>query len=373
MKTILHMIETSGPGGAENVLINISAHIDKSRFRSIVCLRKEGWLRDQLERKNIPTYVIQENGFVDPRFAIELLRVVRRERVALIHSHEFLMSFYGSVIGKILKRPVLSTFHGKNYYPEKKRRRLLVAFISRNSEMVCVSNELAQFLKSRIGIKAMPRTIYNGIDLATCSATCGKEDLKEQLGIRKDSRIVGTVGNLYPVKGQVYLIRAIPRVIRENPNVVFVFAGRGGEEERLRQEARNLNVSDRVFLLGFRSDIFALLEILDVFVLPSLSECLPVAVLEAMAKRIPPVVTDVGGNREIIDDQINGFIVPPGREEALAERITYLLRNGEVAKEIGAKAFQTVRERFTLEKMVAKYEELYDSLLLNRRNYNIRD
>jgi glycosyltransferase involved in cell wall biosynthesis len=364
MRNILHLIETNGPGGAENVLINLSSGLDRNRFRPIVCLRKDGWLKDELERRKISTYVKREKGFIDIGFIIRLLRLIIREKISLIHSHEFLMSFYGTLIGELVKIPVITTFHGKDYYWEKARRRLAMLFIANNSQLVTVSRDLGKFLEEKIGIRASRiKTVYNGIDINMFSKKNSPAAKREELRIEGNTKIVGTVGNLYPVKGQIHLIRAIPLVLSDNPNVMFLFIGRGDQEKDLRQEALNLNVSSRVRFLGFRSDVPALLDVMDVFVLPSLSECLPLSVLEAMAKKIPPVVTDVGGNREIIDDGVTGCVVPPANADALADSISLLLKNEKMAEAIGKKASEVVKQRFSLELMIAKYEEIYNSML----------
>jgi glycosyltransferase involved in cell wall biosynthesis len=368
MINILHLIETSGPGGAENVLINLSAGLDSIRFRSIVCLRKDGWLKDELERRHICTYVKKEKGFIDIGFIIKLLRLIIRERISLIHSHEFLMGFYGALLGKLAKIPVITTFHGKDYYWEKARRRLAMRFIANNCQLVTVSNEMRQFLSEKVGISVdLLKTINNGIDLKIYSERDNPAVIKKTIGIDKDTKVVGTVGSLYPVKGQTYLLRAVPLILNENPDVMFLFIGRGEQEKELRQEALNLNVSSRVRFLGFRSDVPALLDVVDVFVLPSLSECLPLSVLEAMAKKIPAVVTDVGGNREIIDDRVTGFIVPPANVDALADRISILLNNERMAEAIGRRASETVRQKFSLETMLLKYESMYDTILSLRK------
>lgn len=359
-KTILYLIETGGPGGAENVLINLSSGLDKERFNSIVLLCKKGWLYDELVKRGVETYVFKEDSLWGFAFLAKFVALVVKKKVDIIHAHEFLMSLYATVVGILTARRVITTIHGKYYYWEKRRRRIAMRLISRFSQMVSVSEELRHFLEKKTGISAKRiQTVYNGIDLQKYCKSVEIAPKKLQLGIKEGIKVIFSVGNLYPVKGHTYLLKAIPKIVHEYPNVVFLFAGRGGEEKKLLLEAEYLGITGNVKFLGFRSDIADLLSISDIFVLPSLAESLPLSVLEAMAMGIPPIVTDVGGNREIIEDQKTGFIVPPANPVAFAEKIVLLLKDKSKAKIIGIRACESIKINFSLEGMIAQYESLY--------------
>lgn len=362
-KTILHLIETRGPGGAENVFLALANGINKNRYRSIACLRATGWVHEQLTKQGISTYLISDRGMLDPGFVGALVRLCRRENVALIQCHEFLMNFYGSVAGFLCRIPVVTTVHGRYYYWEKARRRWAMRFAARRSQMITVSEELRGFLVQKVGIPdERLKTIYNGIDLGKHCRAVSRGPGPAGLGPDAQPQVVGTVGNLYPVKGQAYLLQAIPSILKEFPHAIFAFAGRGDLEETLKRQAVDFGIEAHVRFLGFVEDVPALLDTFDVFVLPSLAEVFPLSVLEAMAHGVPPVVTDVGGNREIMEDGVSGYIVPPADPSALAEKIALLLRNRELARGMAEKAHETVRNRFSLEAMLSGYERLYDSL-----------
>jgi glycosyltransferase involved in cell wall biosynthesis len=360
---VLHLIGTSGPGGAENVLINLAGGLKKRGHQSVAVLRKRGWLYDELMKNDIETIIIHEEGMFDFTFLIKLLALIKKKKISHIHAHEFLMSLYGAVVGLLAAKPVITTFHGKNYYWEKARRRIIMRWVSRLSSMVAVSDDLRAFLSDKVGIrKQRVQTIYNGVDVNKYNEVAPGTDEKRLLHVQETDTIVGTVGNLYVVKGQTYLLKAIPAVLRSRPNTVFLFAGRGDQEGALRSEAKSLGIEDNVRFLGFRSDVPRLLGIMDIFILPSLSECLPLSVLEAMVMGVPSIVTDVGGNREIIDDTQTGYIVPPANPEALAEKILFLLNDTERAKKMGEKAREAITTHFSLPAMIDKYETLYRSL-----------
>jgi glycosyltransferase involved in cell wall biosynthesis len=367
MINVLHTIETTGPGGAENVLISLATGLDRMKFQSFVCLRNEGWLKDELDRRGVKTFIIEEKGSFDVGFLLKILLLVVREKISLIHAHEFGMSVYGSIVGSLARRRVVTTIHGRNYYWKKMRRRLAMRIASRLSQMVTVSMEQQYFLQEKTGIRPkMLKTIYNGIDISEYARNNNTASKKLELGINGGTKVVGTVGNLYPVKGQTYLLKAIPSILEDCPDVIFLFIGRGDQEQVLRHEVIDLGINEHVCFLGFRSDVPALLDLMDVFTLPSLEECLPLSVLEAMAKSVPPVVTDVGGNREIIKDGKTGFIVPPANPEALAEKIILLLKCKELAEGFGARASSEVKMKFSREAMLSCYESLYNTLLSSR-------
>jgi len=363
-ETILHLIETSDVGGAEKVMIDLACGLEKRGFHSIACLRKEGMLYDELVKRGVETYVLEENGFFDLGFLVKLVMIVIKKKVSIIHAHEFLMNVYGTIVGMISATPVVITLHGKLYYVDKWWRRLALRFASLFSQLTCVSEDLQCYVSKELQIPYNRiKTIYNGIDTKIRVRGNNYSLIKTELGIRDGYKIVGTVANLNPIKGHIYLLRAIPTIIQEYPKIIFLFVGKGEEEQKLRSEAMNLGISDYVRYLGFRSDVPELLSLMDIFVLPSLSECLPLSVLEAMAFSIPAVVTNVGGNREIIDDGVTGYVVPAGDPERLAEKILLLLRDKKNAECIGLKGSETIGRKFSIDKMLEQYRSLYNSLL----------
>ena len=362
--TILHLIETKGPGGAEKVFIALAEGMNRGRFRSIACLRAPGWLHDQLEQRGVSTFLFSDKGMFDPGFVRNLMKICKNENVTVIHSHEFLMNFYGALVGFLNRIPVVTTVHGRYYYWEKARRRMAMRFAAKHSQMVTVSQELTGFLVDKVGIPGDGlKTIYNGIDLEKYSQNDTTDSRLTIPDLNEQAQVVGTVGNLYPVKGQTYLLQSIPLILKKCPDTMFVFAGRGELEETLKKEAAELGVEAHVRFLGFVADVPALLNKLDVFTLPSLAECFPLSVLEAMAHGVPPVVTDVGGNREIIEDGVSGYVVPAADHEALAEKIICLLQDKELVRSIGEHACGTIQARFSMETMLSNYAQLYDKLI----------
>jgi len=204
------------------------------------------------------------------------------------------------------------------------------------------------------------QTIYNGISFPVRSHST----FRETQGIPESAIVVGNVGNLYPVKGQRYLVEAFARFLTIAPHAFLVLVGRGQEQERLRQLAADLKIApERIVFTGFQKDVANILSALDIYVQPSLSEGFPVAVLEALSLDLPVVATCVGGVPEIITGEDIGILVPPGSPEAIFNALEKITKAQEVfacrAKTAGA----FIRQQFSVSQMTNEYMALYRQLL----------
>ncbi len=365
MRRVLHLIETSEPGGAETVLAYIASNLDPTRYRSLVCVLEEGWLTDHLRTLGIPYVVIENRRSYDPVFLYELVKLIRREKISLMHSHEFMMTVYGSVASKLTGVPLIGTVHGKVYYPDKRRRILAFRFaVSLCAKMIAVSDDLHRYLVDTLNFnphKVM--TLHNGIDLERFIAGSSRDELRRQFSIPSDALVAGTAGSLFKVKGLEYLLEAARELNNHYPNFLLFIAGEGDQKEALEEKAKELNIGDTVRFLGFYDNIPNLLDAIDVYVCSSLSEGLSLSILEAMAMSKPVVATDVGGNREIIMPDDSGYLVPPCDQSSLAGKISELFDSSDVRERFGRRGREIVEERFSLEKMVRNYEGLYEGMI----------
>lgn len=361
---ILQLIETGGPGGAERVLLSLSQHL-RTWYEVEVGLLKPGWLAAQVQALGLACSVLRARGAGDLAVITALRKLVRTHQISLIHAHEFYMAGVGAIVSRLTGIPLVATVHGKTYYPDKRRRRLLYRLIAAQaSKIVPVSQDLATFFCRTTGTPvSRVEVIYNGIDVDVLAGVLRDRELLASVGIPPTAPVVGAVGNLYPVKGHAHLLRAMPAVMTGQPAVHLVVLGRGALHDRLLADAQALGIRDRVHLLGHREDVPRWVASLDVFVLPSLSEGLPLSLLEAMATGRPSVVTAVGGVSEVIEDGVTGFIVPPASPGALAEKTLMLLRDSVLSARIGSAAQARVREHFSTERMTRNYRRMYRMLL----------
>lgn len=365
--TILHTIETGGPGGAETVLLTLASRLADDRYRSIALVPSDGWLRRKLLAAGIPTVIADSNAWYDFRLPRALANTIRREKVDLIHSHLLGQNFYSCLIGYPLGRKTVVTFHGLLRSSEVggMKGMIRVQTVKRwASAVVAVSDHLEQSLR-RLGFPAEKLIrIYNGIDLDRFPMAEG-DRLRRELQCPPHTQLVGMVANMRESKGYEHFVHAARLLANSIPQARFVAVGE--TEPRLNAElndlVRKLGMQDRFLFLGFREDVPQILCDLDVFVLSSVSEGFSLSTVEAMATGRPVVATRSGGPQEIVEDGKTGLLVPPSNAEALADAIRHLLTHPAYAAQLGQNARLRVERDFSLRRMVQEYEILYERCL----------
>jgi glycosyltransferase involved in cell wall biosynthesis len=360
-----HLIESDGPGGAERMLASIAAELQAGGSHNVVIVPAagEGWLARELSGTGVQFELYRLDRPFSPPFARWMADVFRRHRITLAHSHEFTMAVYGAWAARRAGIGHLFTMHGSRYYAERLRRRVALraaCFIS--SSVVSVSRNLARHLAHDLWIRpSRIVTIPNGVR----PPALVQSSLRQELGLAGTDRLVVAVGNLYPVKGHRYLLEALAQLASRYPALHVAIAGRGELEESLRTRARELDVAGRFHLLGLRSDIANVLAGADVFALPSLSEGVPLALLEAMLAGRPVVASAVGEVPIVLDGGRAGFLVPPQDTAALATALSTLLSNDVLTRRLAAAAQTRALERYTFDAMMESYAALYRKALGN--------
>lgn len=358
---VLHMIETSGPGGAEKMLINHMVRLREIGIDSHALLIRDGWLKKQIESLGFKCFLIPLNRFFSPSWIKAVFKIIKHNKYQAIHSHEFAMNCHGAVLSLMTGVPAVATVHGKNYYADRVLRRFLYRNLSRFSQFVAVSADISEFLHHIVGIPISRLAIIpNGIALGKFSSDLTiRRRVRQQLNIFEQDYLVGAVGNLYPVKGHIHLVRAAGKIVSHNPNVKFVIAGRGGEEATLQDEISKLNLEKNFTLLGFREDVHELLQAFDIFAMPSLSEGLPLSILESMASQCVVVASRVGGIPELITDDTLGLLTSPADVDALASSIVRLIEHPKECIAISENAYALVSKKYSQDVCTNRYIELY--------------
>ncbi len=365
--TILHTIETGGPGGAETVLLNLTTRLDPERFRSIAVLNHDGWLRQRLLERGVETHLVEWNAWYDFRLPRALMSLTRREKVDLIHSHLPDQNFYACVAGRLSGTKTIVTYHGPVELAHADRAKeafklRVVRSVAARITVVCdyVGNLLIErgFPSSKVV------RIYNGVAMERFSQSLNGH-FRGELGFSKEQKLVGMIANIRRPKGYEFFVRAARQVADRMPDARFVAVGDIDKTlgPPLKTLVDELGLQNRFFFVGTRADVPEVLSSLDIFVLSSLSEGFPLATLEAMAAGKPVVVTNTGGTSEVVQDGSTGFLVPPGDANALAARMCQLLENPAQAKDMGVHARERIESEFTISQMVQRYEELYESVL----------
>jgi glycosyltransferase involved in cell wall biosynthesis len=229
---------------------------------------------------------------------------------------------------------------------------------------VGVAPMVTDMLVKKVGI---PRnktvTINNAIDLSSFDYNQNCSDLRKTFGIPDSHKIVGVVGRLEPQKGHIFFIQAAHEILSQCSNISFLIVGDGILKQKLVGMTKEFNQERKIYFTGIRKDIPQLLSIIDIYVMPSLWEGLPLALLEAMAMKKPIVATRVGGIQDVVEDGKDALLVPPGDSNALAEKVIFLLKRPELCLTLGTNAREKVEKKYNAELMVKEYEETYGDIL----------
>lgn len=366
-RTILHTIETGGPGGAETVLLNLTTRLDPDRFRSIVVLCHDGWLRQRLLERGVETHLVEWNAWYDFRLPRALISLVRREKVDLIHSHLPDQNFYACVAGRLSRTKTIVTYHGPVELAQADHAKEAFKLRVVRTTAACTT-VVCDYVGKMLAERGFPTSkivrIYNGVALERFSQSLNGH-FRSELGFAKENKLVGMIANIRRPKGYEFFVRAARQVADRIPAARFVAVGDIDKTlgPPLQALVEQLGLQERFFFAGTRADVPEVLSSLDVFVLSSLSEGFPLATLEAMAAGKPVVVTNTGGTSEVVQDGSTGFLVPPGDAGALASRMCQLLENPAKAAEMGAHARERIEREFAIPQMVKRYEQLYEGVL----------
>jgi glycosyltransferase involved in cell wall biosynthesis len=304
------------------------------------------------------------------RGALGLVRLLRRERADLLHTHgQIGANTLGRVAARLAGVPVISHLHIENYLPPNPARRLLVRTLDNATARLCarivaVSEDTRRALVRQGYPDDRLEVVYNGIELDGA----GGASLRRELGVGPEVPVIGELARLAAVKGQRELLEATARLDGDVRLVLIGddLEGAGAFRRGLERDAERLGIGGRVLFAGYRPGAAALLDDLDVVVLPSWTEGLPIVLLEAMARGKPVVATPVGGTAELVADGETGLLVPPRDPEALAAAIGALLADPERRRRLGEAGYRRVAEKFTLERMTGRVLELYDEVLACR-------
>ena len=367
MKKILHIIDTTGPGGAETVFIDLACRLPKDKYKSIVLIRGKGWVYEELKRRNIESILMDAKGSFNWRYLKQLAALIRKERIDLIQSHLLGSNVYASLAGLMTGRPVVSTFHGAVDIGENERlKELKFAAINLGSRcIVAVSNHLRENIITRSSLRANKTTvIYNGINTADF-ATTQSNDLRAHFGWPNDDMIIGSLGNIRPAKGYSILLQSAALLKDVDPHFRFVIAGQGKSDlyDGLLELRKELGLEQHVHFLGFVADPAWFLSNLDLFLLSSTSEGFSIATIQAMAASLPVLVTRSGGPEEIVTHGENGWMIDSGSPHAIAEALLKLAADTTLAARLAKKGKEHANSSFDIASMLSAYEKIYVQLL----------
>lgn len=380
---VLHVITRLVVGGAQqNTLLTVE-RLNRARFTVALASGPGGGPEGTLEPHarslgvpyfRIPSLVRNPHPAKDLAAFITLLRLMRRGRYDIVHTH----TTKAGILGRLAARAagvsaIVHTPHGHAFQGylggigSQALMRLEQALARITDRIVCLTSaEMADHLRAGVGHRPQYAVIHSGVDLARINAARAQpQDGRREHGLPESRVLIGCVARLVPVKGVATLMRALPEIAKQIPEAFVVLVGDGPQREDLQREAFRLGVQNRLAFLGLRNDVPDLLPLFDLVVMPSLNEGMGKVAVEAMAAGRPIVASRIVGINDVIEDGRTGLLVPPGDAQALAYAVVAVLRNPRLAEMMG-RAGMVSAGRYGIDSMVQQIENLYDALSAER-------
>lgn len=369
---VMFVITCMPVGGAETLLVNLVRRLDHERFTAeLCCLKYFGPLGEELARE-IPAFT----GLLAHKYDVAVLGRLTRlfgerriDAVITVGTGGDKM-FWGRLAAWRAGVPVIASALHSTGMPDR------VEWLNRRlapitDAFIAVAQPHARYLVEHEGCPAAKvRVIPNGVDVERFRPLPPDAALRAKLGLMPQAPVAAIVAALRPEKNHELFLAAAARIRRARPDAQFLIIGDGAERPRLENLRKSLNLAGAVHFLGTRSDIPELLSLVDCLMLTSHMEANPVSILEALACGKPVVATKVGSIAESVRDGENGFVVSPGDEEALASRVVKLFNAPNLIRRFGQSGRETVVKRWSLERMVAGYEELIEGIYATKTEQN---
>jgi len=367
--TICHIIHAMGVGGAE-VLVDQMVRRMSDEFRCIVAVLDDvGEIGDRLLQDGFTVRHLHRRPGIDRGCAMRLREFADREGAQILHAHQYTPFFQAMLSRGVLgRRPIVFTEHGRHFpdLPSRKRAFINRLMLRPNDRLIGCGEAVRQALICNEGLpESRVEVICNGVDLNTTgrSSQGAREKIRREFGYGASDFMAILVARLHELKDHQTALRAIDRAKTVIPGLRLLLAGEGDQREAIEQTIRRCGLEQTVTLAGSRNDVPDLLAAADVFLMSSISEGIPLTVIEAMAARRPVVSTAVGGLPEMIEHGVTGFLAPPGDDAALASALIELYRQPDLRELMAEVAALRAAEKFSLDGMLGRYRSVYCEIL----------
>ena len=364
---ILQFISSGGFFGAENVILQLAQELQNK----VDCSNSVGifenlhtphrQIAEEFRRNGIEAVTFRCRGKFDLKTVWYLRRFIQKRKINIIHSHGYKSNLYSFFASRGLSTSMVTTCHNWLGSSAKMKfyARLDKSFLKKFDKVIAVSDTVKrEILYSNIPPHKVI-TISNGIDINRFGRNVYGDSIRKEFGIDRDFKVIGTVGRLSEEKGHGFLLAAAEKIQQQCPKVAFLIVGDGPLMDDLRKKPDK----SRVIFTGIRNDTPQIYSAMDIFVLPSLTEGLPMVLLEAMASKKPVVATKVGDVPRVLKDGETGLLIEPGSTGELADAILYLIQNEQKGKEIAERGYERVKAEFSSKIMAQRYVEVYNEVL----------
>ena len=361
---VLQLISSCGFFGAENVLFQLAAEMKScnSIFPAVGALENLDnphiEIIKECQKKGIETVTFTCNGKIDLRTVFSIRKYIQTHNINVVHSHGYKSNLYSFFATRGLPIRLVSTCH--NWLGDdlkmKGYAKLDRIILRRFDNVVAVSEDVRQkAIESGISPEKV-HIVNNGISIEQFDSIDTHDEIRKDLGIGNECVVIGTVGRLSAEKGHGIFLNVAEQILVNYPHLVFLIVGDGP----LRQQLENEFSSPSIIFTGLRRDLPDIYRLMDIFVLPSLTEGLPMVILEAMASRIPIIATRVGAIPTLIDNKETGLLIQPGNEEDLKVTLLSLLADPKMGERMAEKAFWKVKDNFSSGIMARNYISFYN-------------
>lgn len=367
---VAHVIGTLSTGGAERSVVNYLAAADREEFRhSVICLGGRGELAADVEAGGVPVHVIRLRRRYLPLSLLRLAWWMRRARVDLLHAHMFEAALFGRIAARLAGvRVMVVTEHGPELW--KGRHHLAIdRWLNRaTARHIAVARDGLEIRVRRERVPADRITLIpNGVAIIDhASEGADRAAVRAEFALPLDAPVIGTVGRLVPEKGYGHLVDALASIRDQFPAIRWLAVGDGHLRTTLAEQVHAAGLDDAVIWAGLRADVSRILPALDVWVMSSIEEGLPVALLEAMASGRAIVATRIGGIPDAARDGAEALLVPPADPPALAAAIGRLLREPALARRIGSAARTRAEAEYSIASVARRIEAVYREELARR-------
>tara|TARA_R110002073_G_scaffold293075_1_gene458536 strand:+ start:93733 stop:94863 length:1131 start_codon:yes stop_codon:yes gene_type:complete len=357
---VVHIIDRLPPDGAERLLCELLRYRSDDFRYQVLCLVEGGEFESVIRAMGVPIHILGKKPGVDFLMLFRLWCWLRRERPTIVHTHLFTADTWGRIAAKLARVPgIFSTVHSVNAWQGSVHRRVDRALAHITTRLIACTQQVAEKLV-RVDSIAVDKvvTLTNAVDLERFQ-NVAPINIQTEFSIPANVPVMAVLGRLEPVKGQGYLLNCLRQLRDNHVKVCCLFIGDGPDKEALHSQVNALQLSDDVFFAGFRRDVPQLLAAIDVLVIPSQWEGLPMALLEAMALARVVVAHDVGGIGDVLRDGLDGLVVPSKDSAALTEALKTVLMDPEMRHAMGTSARKRVEEKYSAKELSACYEALY--------------
>ncbi len=351
--SILQVITQRRYSGAERICLTLCADMQRRGHRVLLLCKPDGGMPDEAKKLGIAVQTPAISGKLNLLAPFTIARIAKEFGADVIHTHLSSASLWGGLAGHLAHIPTLAHVHALNTW-------LYYRF---STLSVTCSAGVKQHIVNQGAAEARVRVVYNGIEATRLDGVISSSDARRMLGLLPDQPVVGCVAHLSAKKGQEHLLQAVALLKERFPQLVCLLAGEGEMYDTLRRMAAELDIADRVCLLGFRSDVISVMNAMDIVVLPSVAkEGLGLVLVEAALLQKPTIGSNAPGIDEAIADGVTGLLTPPGDATALAEKLALLLENAELRQQLGKAGRTRALELFSMQGMCNRMESIYHEL-----------